>query len=309
MVKHHTACIELLLSKEQELWGLEFESHGRCKIFSFLSATERSLIHHLVRSPPGRRAAVRDAATLQRRPYPNPGHLGSSSHVAIFNRISTNGENSTQVTASSSTEPVRDQPEYGQGVVITAAARHAEEMLQQLIESFRLASMKELVSFWLARGVNLALAEPFVLPCTESVEQWLAIQLSRNSKLSAALSKRFLQNSTKTLLYSKESTLASYVSQFCGLNSRWESFGIFLSAAVRASIDIHFFPSLYKTEAERLRFRHLATALNTSVLELCLSLDCLNDLQLVFQYEHWIVLSYVYGDQSKHVVQGCYSRS
>jgi hypothetical protein len=101
------------------------------------------------------------------------------------------------------------------------------------------------------------------------------------------------------LVLASTSTLSDFLRQFCGQNMRLESLGIFLAAVVRASIDIPFFSALYTTEAERLRFKQLVIARVDCALELCLSIDCLNDLQLIFQYEHWILLSYVHGDQSK----------
>ncbi|KAL3429967.1 hypothetical protein BDV09DRAFT_189681 [Aspergillus tetrazonus] len=44
----------------------------------------------------------------------------------------------------------------------------------------------------------------------------------------------------------------------------------------------------------------LCTRVADSALEIALSLDCLNDLQLFLQYENWIVHTNVYGDHSYH---------
>jgi hypothetical protein len=67
----------------------------------------------------------------------------------------------------------------------------------------------------------------------------------------------------------------------------------------RATIDIPFFPLLYNTEEQQYNLRRLATKLSDFALEISLSLDCLNDLQLMVQYENFIVHSYVDGDQSE----------
>lgn len=75
--------------------------------------------------------------------------------------------------------------------------------------------------------------------------------------------------------------------------------GYFFSAVTRATIDIPFFPSLYTIEKEQYSLRRLTTKLSDCALEICLSLDCLNDLQLFFQYENFIVHSYMDGDQSE----------
>jgi hypothetical protein len=67
----------------------------------------------------------------------------------------------------------------------------------------------------------------------------------------------------------------------------------------RATIDIPFFPLLYNTEEQQYTLKRLATKLSDFSLEISLSLDCLNDLQLMVQYENFIVHSYVDGDQSE----------
>jgi hypothetical protein len=172
-------------------------------------------------------------------------------------------------------------------------------MLEVLLEEFRIASLTDLVKFWLAKGVNLALADPIVLQCTESAEQTLASRRLTDSNGYNSLVQDLVKNSACPLAFAKTSTLSEYVHQFCGQNIRLETLGIFLVTVIRASIDIPFFPPLYTTEAERHRFRQLGTALINCALELCLSIDCLNDLQLIFQYEHWIVMAYVQGDQSR----------
>lgn len=42
-------------------------------------------------------------------------------------------------------------------------------MLDQLSNEFQLTAMSDLVTFWLAMGGNLALTEPLVGLCTESI--------------------------------------------------------------------------------------------------------------------------------------------
>jgi hypothetical protein len=172
------------------------------------------------------------------------------------------------------------------------------QTLELLIKEFKIASLTDLVKFWLAKGVNLALAEPIVLQSTESAEQFLASRISTDSNCYKPVVQDLLKNSASPLVLTRISTLSDYTHQFCGQNIRLETLGIFLVTVIRATIDIPFFPPLYVTEAERHRLRQLGTALINCALELCLSIDCLNDLQLIFQYEHWIVTSYVHGDQS-----------
>ncbi|KAI8712229.1 hypothetical protein NCS52_01320600 [Fusarium sp. LHS14.1] len=66
-------------------------------------------------------------------------------------------------------------------------------------------------------------------------------------------------------------------------------------------MDIPFFPHLYQTNEQEIELRELLLRLIACSLDICLSLDCLNDLQHVLQYEYCIINSYVYGDQSYHM--------
>ena len=233
--------------------------------------------------------------TPLRRPlYPNPGHLGPSSHIAIFNQISPREGNRTQDSL-----PARVQDELSDPVEPDTAVNHVARMLERLLDEYDIGSLAGLVKTWLARGTNLALAEPFVLHCTESAEPFLRSDRAAGPNAYTSLVQRLVKNSTVSLLYTKSSTFSQFISQFCGQFIRLETIGIFLCAVIRATIDIPFFPPLYSTEVARHRFRQLATALNNSALEVCLSLDCLNDLQLIFQYEQWIVLSHAHGDHSR----------
>lgn len=156
--------------------------------------------------------------------------------------------------------------------------------------------MKDLVMFWLAKGANLALAEPFVDQCAQSVSQLFTYH---DDNWHLVYARRLLQNSAQPLHFNDTSDLAGFSAQFLDHNSRWETLGIFFAAVTRATIDISFFPSLYTTEQEQYTLRRLCTKLCDFALEISLSLDCLNDLQLIMQYENFIVHSYVDGDQSR----------
>ena len=149
--------------------------------------------------------------------------------------------------------------------------------------------MKDLVLFWLAKGANLALAEPFVAPVSESVSQLFT---SHDENWHLVYAQRLLQNSAGPLQFGASSDLESFSAQFLDHHARWETLGIFFAAVSRATIDIPFFPLLYNTEEQQYNLRRLATKLCDFALEISLSLDCLNDLQLMLQYELAQVSSY-----------------
>lgn len=226
----------------------------------------------------------------RRNPYPNPGYLGSSSHAAIFKHITVDADHSA---GSHTAGPEATGSQWtGDSHLILQGA----EVLRHLLTTYSLSAMKELVLFWLAKGANLALAEPFVAQCAESVSQLFA---SRDEDWHLVYARRLLENSAQPLHLNGSSDLPAFSAQFVDHRSRWETLGIFFAAVSRATIDIPFFPLLYTTEEEQYKLKRLSTKLCDFALEISLSLDCLNDLQLIVQYENFIVHSYVDGDQSE----------
>ncbi|KZF19088.1 hypothetical protein L228DRAFT_257174 [Xylona heveae TC161] len=233
----------------------------------------------------------------RRNPYPNPGYLGSSSHAAIFNHIPQGEDNISGSYFPRDAElPADPSHRSDDGNLLT---HQGADVLRQLLDKYSLKLLKELVMFWLKKGINLILAGPFVQQCVESMTDFLMSSL-QDENWHLIYARRLLHNSAQPLDFNRTSSLSSFSAQFLNQNVRWESLGIFFSAVSRATFDISFFPSLYTTEQEQYALRRLSTKLTDCALDIALSLDCLNDLQLVFQYENFIVHSCVDGDQSYH---------
>ncbi|RDW58384.1 hypothetical protein BP5796_12314 [Coleophoma crateriformis] len=106
------------------------------------------------------------------------------------------------------------------------------------------------------------------------------------------------ENTLRPFVFRRDSSVAEFVAQSYGYNIRWETLGIFFAAASRAALDLAFFPLLYTSEEQRYKLIRLLTRVGDYCLEAGLELDCLNDMQLVLQYENCIVHSQVYGDQN-----------
>ncbi|KAE8136063.1 hypothetical protein BDV38DRAFT_294100 [Aspergillus pseudotamarii] len=227
--------------------------------------------------------------SLRRHPYPNPGYLGLSSHVSIFNHIAPDGDSGADI--STATMPGYSSESY-------ELTQRGADALSQFLSTYPLKATISFVNFWLATGINLALAGPFVEQCAESMNNLLPLVANKDGHLVYA--RQLLQNSAKPLQFNHTSDLASFSAQFFNENARWETVGIFFAAVSRATIDVPYFPSLYLSEQQKYALRRSATKLSDYALEISLSLDCLNDLQLIFQYENFIVHSNVDGDQSYH---------
>ena len=179
--------------------------------------------------------------------YPNPGHLGSSSHVAIFNQIPSGRTFAAEVNAHDT--PVSDTHHpYPLSAELEHTVDAASRMLKELVDRYSIASMQDLVLFWLASGVNLALAEPFVKSCTETMNHVRTLIVSFATDWQSMLGRYLLQNSARPLRHDKQTSLSSFLDQFCGTNVRWETLGIFVLAVVRSALDIPLFPGLYTTE-------------------------------------------------------------
>lgn len=220
--------------------------------------------------------------------YPNPGYLGQSSHVAIFRHIAQDADG--DVPEANTVDPFL--------IDDLGLVEPGSRLLSKLTKLGSLDAMADLVHFWTVKGVNLALAGPFVEKIIQSIKQ--ISDLPGEEATHVALSQRLLRHSAKKLDLNGPPSINTYTATIGEM--RWETLGLFLCAVCRATIDVPFFSAMYKSDADRIRIQKLAMRLSDSALEICLSLDCLNDLQLVFQYENFVVHSHVDGDQSEFVI-------
>ena len=186
-------------------------------------------------------------------------------------------------SSSRSFTNINDDPLVDRGV----------RLLERWYDLANLANWRLLLDVWLAHGINLALGGPFLQDCIATVESQLM------SQSAVDCSRRLLRNSKTGLTIDETSNIQSFSDHLHGDSIRWETLGLLLTAIGRASIDLAHFPLVYKTGGQHNRIRQAAAALSDDCLDLCLSLDCLNDLQLILQYENFILRSYVDGDQSQ----------
>ncbi|KAL4962740.1 uncharacterized protein BDV14DRAFT_202560 [Aspergillus stella-maris] len=218
--------------------------------------------------------------------YPNPGFIGSSSHVAIFNHILVSGLDTPSTICSDETPASRTQPED-----MLLVQRAADALKQLLSTGANLSLTGGILQHCIAQGTNIndtTITLP--IPPASSPTDWHILN-----------TKYLLANSSMPLQATHHpSTFAGFCAPFSGSNFRWETMGILLSAVTRAALDTPVAPPLYMNQERRYALRTLCTRVADYALEVALSLDCLNDLQLFLQYENWIVQTHVYGDHSYH---------
>lgn len=245
------------------------------------------------------------ASLPQPRHYPNPGYLGISSHSTLFNQVFSADEADSTIFQHDSPGSLSGSSMHLLGNrVVTDRAFYALSCLNRM----NISKVTTLVEFWLARGVNLPLAGPFVTCCLESVHQWRQSLTSNPviqtgdfglESVSSVYVRTLLANTNKPLVMHLDMDTKDFLSQMQGKNLRWESLGIFFTAAARAAYDTSCFAPLYSTHEQRHKLIKTLTHIGDCCLETCIELDCLNDLQLVLQYENFIVHSQVDGDQSE----------
>ncbi|KAF2012089.1 hypothetical protein BU24DRAFT_485404 [Aaosphaeria arxii CBS 175.79] len=250
-------------------------------------------------------AGVSTPSTQQHR-YPNPGYLGISSHSTLFNEVFTGADADITAHNESAQRDMSAPPtDFLNDQVVMDRAMNALMRLDRM----DISNITPLVLSWLSKGVNLPLAGPFVPHCLASVAQWRellspdCVDESENAGsggTSPACVKTLLLNTQKSIGMRRDMSTQDYLNQMLGKNLRWESLGIFFVAASRAAYDTPFFTPLYTTKEQRRKLIKALTYIGDCCLETSLALDCLNDLQLILQYESFIVHSQVDGDQSYH---------
>lgn len=230
--------------------------------------------------------------------YPNPGYLGASSHVTIFSQLS--GDDAPLQYSTTSIPGQGAQPPGLESTLGLDAEIHVSklaECLKRLLASFSAAAFKNLISFWRATGANLALAEPLVDLCLDALDNLHSQSTQPEADQYVLYTRWLLRNSSRPLAIRPPLALQDFCYQSLGSDTRLEMVGLLICAVIRAASEIHTFPPLYLDGNRRQELMALAVKVTDAAVEAILSLDMLNDLQLVFQYENFISYTYVFGVQ------------
>ncbi|KAI5360087.1 Putative zn(2)-C6 fungal-type DNA-binding domain-containing protein [Septoria linicola] len=217
--------------------------------------------------------------------YPNPGYQGQSSHATIFDTVKASGAADVFASHDGLNEAMGELEE-------SEASQHAR-FLDDL-KKLDLDACAQLVRHWTSCGVNLAVASELLLPCADAI--CVLFQNRSGTELASLL----FRSSRERLTADGTMTIPSFCDTFCRNDPGWATLGLFLVAVSRAVEDTAFFPGLYSTRAGQRQLAKTLLRCSDQCLDICLSLDCLNDLQLVLQYEVFIAHSMIDGDQSYH---------
>ncbi|KAE8164039.1 hypothetical protein BDV40DRAFT_311126 [Aspergillus tamarii] len=226
--------------------------------------------------------------------YPNPGYLGSSSHTTLFDQLAFQNDKEIGAPSQQSAISSSGQNDY---VVDDGSIAKGAELILQLHHQFLLQPFSHLFRKWVSTGANLALAGPLTEPCASAVDYKL-LQCDGTHASARTISRNLFYRSYQPIPLNEVTCFDEYCAHFTGESTRWETFGIFLTAICRASVDLSYAEPLYDSEQQRRKLQKLALSYSDQCLDLCLPLDCMNDLQLFLQYENFISHSQVDGDQS-----------
>ncbi|VUC24616.1 unnamed protein product [Clonostachys rosea] len=226
--------------------------------------------------------------------YPNPGYLGSSSYTTLFGQLPLGGGDSADGDGFNAA------PKNGtisEAMVNEAQVSHGAELIEQLHRFPHIPACVRLVKGWLATGANLALTESFTEQCAESAELILTgAQLG--SRTAIEVSRDLFTHSCQPLVVNSSTTIEDFTAQFTNDNSRWESLCLFFISVSRAALTFRCHSPPFDSEKQRRNLRRLSMYYADRCLDMSLMLDCLNDLQLMLQYENFILHTLIDGDQS-----------
>jgi hypothetical protein len=219
--------------------------------------------------------------------YPNPGFLGSSSHTTFFEHIP------------------RDTADNGQLPIYSAdeeEIRNGANLIDHIHRYCHIDLCIALVQSWISGGVNLALAGPLITTCAEVTQHiFSSYETNTPSGFTPArtISQTLFRNSSQPLNAGDRQDIADWCTVFGVHNARWEILGLFFAALATATMHTPKFEPLYRSHQAQRDLQKLAVRFSDRCLDISLSLDRLNDLQLLLQYENWISHSCLDGDQSK----------
>lgn len=220
--------------------------------------------------------------------YPNPGFLGSSSHTTFFEHIPHDASDTGQM------------PTYS---VDEDEIRNGANLIDHIHRYCHISSCVALVQSWISGGVSLALAGPIVTTCAEVTQHILSsyeTSTPANFTPARTVSQTLYRNSCQPLNAGDRQAIDQWCAAFGVHNARWEMLGLFFAAVAAAAMHTPKFEPLYRSHQAQRDLQKLALRFSDRCLDISLSLDRLNDLQLLLQYENWIGHSCLDGDQSEH---------
>ncbi|KAL1896100.1 hypothetical protein Sste5346_004840 [Sporothrix stenoceras] len=268
---------------------------------------------------------------LQLTLYPNPGFQGSSSLNTILDTVEdgaasyeeNEGESQNEVnpedpntahdenanngvptttTGANGQDAIigslEDGPSPLQGNMLvmsgTAMIEEGAQVLELLTRFFTQGVLQHLFEEWMGKGLEVHVGSLLVQPFLDSFGSAMDSP--------QALSRRLFHATKMSTDIDGSASMQDFADKYTGHHLRWETVGLILALAGNAVSKLRApHSALYRTEAERHAVgRNLLHASNTCA-SFCESLDILNDVQIIFLYESFLLHSVYFGHQSFRV--------
>jgi hypothetical protein len=217
---------------------------------------------------------------------PNPGYIGPSSHARILD----------QIPLDEALAP--DAESHKVSSDVASLIDQAAQQLHDLLLDREPGALQAIANFWREQGYTTVVAEEVTDVCIDSCGLLLQAKSTTSKNWSYDFIKLLYQNSNTQLPVRPSDTISDFTRQFTGERARLESFGIFLVALAKAALFVPFYPPLYTSQAQRFALRTTTIKLMDHCWALCESLNSLNILQLLLQYERFLIHNTIDGPQS-----------
>lgn len=230
------------------------------------------------------------------RHYPNPGYLGTSSHITLFEQLPSVRDTDGDISYT----PLDTSSHFNEalnGQATTEKVEQGAALIKRLRADLNHRKCESLVLAWIETGINLPIAEPYTVACAAAAQNVL-FAFSTTSEDDISSSKTLLNESVRPLNLDRDGTIEDFSRMFAAGSPRWETLGLYFTSISRATIDLVRFPRLFSSPGQRRALQESAMQCSDLCLDIALSIDCMNDLQLMLQYENFILHSLVDGDQS-----------
>ncbi|KAM5521470.1 hypothetical protein FOXYSP1_15361 [Fusarium oxysporum f. sp. phaseoli] len=211
--------------------------------------------------------------------YPSPGWLGTSGYQTLLITFQSGTMVHLQAMFTNVTpwlDPRKLSPPW--------QACLMAKLVDQMQRLLSLSSCYFMLQQWPAQDANLALARIVVDKCVKTM-QHLFQENPETSINNVETAKLLFAKSVSPITTDSAATLEDHASQFCQKSARWETLGLFPTAVSRAAIDMTEAQGSCKANMTCCGLSRLAMQLSDAFLDIAVSFDCLNDLQVLLQYK------------------------
>lgn len=215
----------------------------------------------------------------------------SSGTAGGANGHGVHGVHGAHEGTSTSTSPIQGTMLVMSG---TAMIDEGAQVLELLTPLFTHGILQQLFEEWMGKGLEIHVGSLLVRPFLDSIASVM-------SEGALALSRRLFHTTKAPTDVDGTASLQDFADKYTGRNLRWETVGLILALAGNAVSKLRAPHAVYRTEQERNTLgRNLLHASNKCA-SFCESLDILNDVQIIFLYESFLLHSVYFGHQSFRV--------